>query len=500
MNKTISVALAGFSFVIEEHAYIKLNDYLQALRRSLEKEEVEEVMYDIEIRIAEIFSASIGKREVVIVEDVDAVIAQIGTPEAIEEQEEAYYSEKTSSKKKNHNRGETRQLFRDIEGAKISGVCAGFAHYFGVDVTIMRVIWLLSMLITGFFPIIVLYIILALAMPKAKTTSDILKMKGKPIDFEHIKEESRRFANESGQKIGTFLKDNQPNILKTGDRLLHILRKLIGGLFALFAIKFALIGILSATDMLGVFNIFGMDKLDLIFEEDAKYILMGLILLGFSILTLIFSALSIKLFSPKTKIRNFGYIILVLFIALIGTAGVLGIKTSDISVFYAGESYEEENIQVNAVNNKIELDVKRINIPQNFKAYGYDIFSDKNKIFKKDIPNVEIVRKVGIEKPYLVIKKEAKGYNHPIRLNVPVEIKNGKVLFPNYIGYSYSHRLRDYEVDYELIVPIGIQVIDHSRGALYIDDDDDVQDLDYFPQSRDLGIENPNDSIITGRQ
>ena len=499
MNKTISVALAGFSFVIEEHAYIKLNDYLQALRRSLEKEEVEEVMYDIEIRIAEIFRASLGKREVVIDEDVEVVIAQIGTPEAIEEQEEAYYSEKTSFEKKN-NKGETKQLFRDIEGAKISGVCAGFAHYFGIDVTIMRIIWLLGMLITGFFLMILLYIILALAMPKAKTTSDILKMKGKPIDFEHIKEESMRFANESGQKIGTFLQDNQPTILKAGSEIWNIVRKLLGGLFALFAIKFALIGILGIFSMMGMFYVPGVDKLDFVFEEGTKYILMALILLGFSILTLIFSALSIKLFSPKTKIRNFGYIILVLFIALIGTAGVMGMKTSDISVFYAGESYEEENIQVSTVNNKIELDVKRIDIPQNFRAYGDDIFSDKNKIFKKDIPNIEIVRKVEIEKPYLIIKKEAKGYNHPIRLNVPVEIKNGKILFPNYIGYSYSHRLRDYEVDYELIVPIGMQIIDHSRGALYIDDDDDVQDLDYFPQSRDLGIENPNDSIITGRQ
>ena len=499
MNKTISVALAGFSFVIEEHAYIKLNDYLQALRRSLEKEEVEEVMYDIEIRIAEIFRASLGKREVVIDEDVEVVIAQIGTPEAIEEQEEAYYSEKTSFEKKN-NKGETKQLFRDTEGAKISGVCAGFAHYFGIDVTIMRIIWLLSMLITGFFLMILLYIILALAMPKAKTTSDILKMKGKPIDFEHIKEESMRFANESGQKIGTFLQDNQPTILKAGSEIWNIVRKLLGGLFALFAIKFALIGILGIFSMMGMFYVPGVDKLDFIFEEGTKYILMALILLGFSILTLIFSALSIKLFSPKTKIRNFGYIILVLFIALIGTAGVLGIKTSDISVFYAGESYEEENIQVNAVNNRIELNVKRIDIPQNFRAYGDDIFSDKNKIFKEDIPNIEIVRKVEIEKPYLIIKKEAKGYNHPIRLNVPVEIKNGKILFPNYIGYSYSHRLRDYEVDYELIVPIGMQIIDHSRGALYIDYDDDIQDLDYFPQSRDLGIENPNDSIITGRQ
>ena len=499
MNKTISVALAGFSFVIEEHAYIKLNDYLQALRRSLEKEEVEEVMYDIEIRIAEIFRASLGKREVVIDEDVEVVIAQIGTPEAIEEQEEAYYSEKTSFEKKN-NKGEAKQLFRDIEGAKISGVCAGFAHYFGIDVTIMRIIWLLSMLITGFFLMILLYIILALAMPKAKTTSDILKMKGKPIDFEHIKEESMRFANESGQKIGTFLQDNQPIILKAGSEIWNIVRKLLGGLFALFAIKFALIGILGIFSMMGMFYVPGVDKLDFVFEEGTKYILMALILLGFSILTLIFSALSIKLFSPKTKIRNFGYVILVLFIVLIGTAGVLGMKTSDISVFYAGESYEEENIQVNVVNNRIELDVKRIDIPQNFRAYGDDIFSDKNKIFKKDIPNIEIVRKVEIEKPYLIIKKEAKGYNHPIRLNVPVEIKNGKILFPNYIGYSYSHRLRDYEVDYELIVPIGMQVIDHSRGALYIDDDDDDRDLDYFPQSRDLGIENPNDSIITGRQ
>ena len=499
MNKTISIALAGFSFVIEEHAYIKLNDYLQALRRSLEKEEVEEVMYDIEIRIAEIFRASLGKREVVIDEDVEVVIAQIGTPEAIEEQEEAYYSEKTSFEKKN-NKGEAKQLFRDIEGAKISGVCAGFAHYFGIDVTIMRIIWLLSMLITGFFLMILLYIILALAMPKAKTTSDILKMKGKPIDFEHIKEESMRFANESGQKIGTFLQDNQPIILKAGSEIWNIVRKLLGGLFALFAIKFALIGILGIFSMMGMFYVPGVDKLDFVFEEGTKYILMALILLGFSILTLIFSALSIKLFSPKTKIRNFGYVILVLFIVLIGTAGVLGMKTSDISVFYAGESYEEENIQVNVVNNRIELDVKRIDIPQNFRAYGDDIFSDKNKIFKKDIPNIEIVRKVEIEKPYLIIKKEAKGYNHPIRLNVPVEIKNGKILFPNYIGYSYSHRLRDYEVDYELIVPIGMQVIDHSRGALYIDDDDDDRDLDYFPQRRDLVIENPNDSIFTGRK
>jgi len=88
MNKTISISLAGFSFIIEEQAYEKLNKYLQALRNSLEKDEADEVMYDIEIRIAEIFRENLDKREVVNSDDVEKVIAQIGTPEAIEGQSE----------------------------------------------------------------------------------------------------------------------------------------------------------------------------------------------------------------------------------------------------------------------------------------------------------------------------------------------------------------------------------------------------------------------------
>src|SRR5690606_27331131 len=49
MNKTLSIGLAGFSFIIEEHAYIKLSDYLAALRNSLDAAEADEVMHDIEI-------------------------------------------------------------------------------------------------------------------------------------------------------------------------------------------------------------------------------------------------------------------------------------------------------------------------------------------------------------------------------------------------------------------------------------------------------------------
>jgi len=138
MNKTLSIGLAGFSFTIEEHAYIKLGDYLKALRASLDPAEADEVMQDIEIRMVEIFKDLLGRREVINDADVEKVIAQIGTPEAIEEQEEAYYS---NTQEKKAFTGQ-RQLFRDPERAKIAGVCAGLAHYTGLDMTLMRAIWL----------------------------------------------------------------------------------------------------------------------------------------------------------------------------------------------------------------------------------------------------------------------------------------------------------------------------------------------------------------------
>lgn len=124
MNKTISIGLAGFSFIIEEHAYIKLSDYLKSLRNALEKDEADEVMHDIEIRIVEIFRECLNthNREVINTADVEKIIDQLGTPETIEEQENAYFSDKI----KNTDNNQTKQLFRDPTNRKIAGVCWGW--------------------------------------------------------------------------------------------------------------------------------------------------------------------------------------------------------------------------------------------------------------------------------------------------------------------------------------------------------------------------------------
>lgn len=520
MNKTVSIALAGFSFVVEEQAYIKLSDYLKALRNSLGQEEAEEVMYDIEIRIAEIFKGNMGAREVVSIEDVEKVIAQIGTPETIEEQEEAYYSEEMKSTQQKQTYGQ-KQLFRDPENKKIAGVCSGLAHYVGMDIAIMRWIWL-GIFVLGIFSagisstlIGILYLIFWMVMPMAETTSDLLKMKGKPVDFDHIKEESLRFANESGKKMGDFYRENKSYITQKGTDIGRIVGKAVAVFCMIIAFKIVLGMILSGLGISGQFNIEGLNELDFLFDENLKYAIFAVVTLGFLLLAFIFIIISLYLFSPKenkTKVRNLGYFTILLFIALVGASIYLGTEVSRREIIYTGTNVEEENlaIPVSDSANVLELDVKRVNIPQNFTAYGHKVFSDKNRVFEREKPEVYITRKSEIETPYLIVRKKADGYNQPIRMNVPVELQNGKLLFPNYINYSYEHRMRDYDVSYELIIPPYMQVKDMSKGGIYLEGEkdtleeeilDEVYDDDFpLKKGNSVRIETPKDTVIIKRQ
>ena len=235
MNKTISIGLAGFSFIIEEHAYIKLSDYLKSLRNALEKDEADEVMHDIEIRIVEIFRECLNthNREVINTADVEKIIDQLGTPETIEEQENAYFSDKI----KNTDNNQTKQLFRDPTNRKIAGVCSGMASYFGMEITTMRLIWIglflaLSILFGTSMLLLITYIILWISVPKAQTTTDFLKMKGKPIDFDNIKEESEKLTN----KIGDFLGANSGSFTNIAKTILKIIMTALGLFFAIWAI------------------------------------------------------------------------------------------------------------------------------------------------------------------------------------------------------------------------------------------------------------------------
>lgn len=508
MNKTLSIGLAGFSFTIEEHAYIKLSDYLNALRSSLDASEADEVMHDIEIRMVEIFRDSLAKREVINDSDVERVIAQIGSPEKIEEQEEAYYSEKNKNSNRNNfsgtNQTDKRQLFRDPEKQKIAGVCAGLAAYSGMEITWMRLIWIGAFLFLWVAPgssflVIILYFILWAVLPKAETASDFLKMKGKPLNFDNLKEESGKivqFANETTTRAGEIYIENKPYINNAGNGVWNILKYIIGGFFAFMAVG-SIIGVFVLFGLFGIDSNFpGANEMKFYFDDDGLYkVLAAIIILGSLIPAIIFSVLSVKIFSPKTKLRNIGWVIGVLFLSVIALGSYFGVSMAKKEMFMKGQKEDTEEIAINTVSDTIYVDMKNVTIPQNFTAYDDDLFSDKVSVFKKDWIHVDVTRKANIKTPYLIIKKEAKGYNIPLNVSIPVEIVNNKVILPNYIKYPYDHRFRDYSIDYELVIPQNTIVIPLKKDQMNFDGDTDGNGINDNEEEQDNDDENGNISI-----
>ena len=81
-------------------------------------------------------------------------------------------------------------------------------------------------------------------------------------------------------------------------------------------------------------------------------------------------------------------------------------------------------------------------------------------MYDEDYPDVEITRKDDVKTPYLIIKKSADGYNQPLNMVAPVEVQGNKIFLPNFISYPYAQRFRDYKIEYELVVPNKIVVLD----------------------------------------
>lgn len=62
-----------------------------------------------------------------------------------------------------------RKLLRPRDGAIVGGVCAGFARYFGIDATLIRVLWTLSVCLLGTG--ILAYLICWVVIPREDTPS-----------------------------------------------------------------------------------------------------------------------------------------------------------------------------------------------------------------------------------------------------------------------------------------------------------------------------------------
>ena len=217
MDKTLSISLGGFSFIIDENAYAKLKTYLSDVSNSLRGTEgIEDIIEDVEIRIAELFRERIKFREVVNDDDVDFVIATMGHPDQYKVEEDGAEEPKYNSAYSNASADtkNNKRLFRDPDDKVLTGLSAGIAHYLGLDPWAIRAAWIICGILTmvpgGFpvFAVIVFYIILLFFVPKAKTTSEKLQMYGKPANIETLKknvEEASDAVASGGRELSNKL-------------------------------------------------------------------------------------------------------------------------------------------------------------------------------------------------------------------------------------------------------------------------------------------------------
>ena len=234
MKKTTSIHIRGILFIVEEDAYETLQSYLLRLDAKLGKSEMkEEIIEDIELRITELFSdiQAGNPNKVIVQENVNFCIEKLGEPEDYIDTEEE--SPKSQAAPNYSSDRADKKLYRDVENANIAGVCAGLALYFNVDVLVIRIVFLVILFFAGFgFP---LYIILWMVLPKANSHVDRLRMKGRPVTVENVREEvefAAKRMTESSEKFAR--KVQRESSVQRGVNSIGRIFRLGLGLFVLF--------------------------------------------------------------------------------------------------------------------------------------------------------------------------------------------------------------------------------------------------------------------------
>ncbi len=220
MQRIIHISIAGRSIAIEEDAFQLLKNYIVSLERQFAREQgKEEIIHDIEGRIAELFYARLNSGATAIVKsDVQKVIETLGAASEIndDKQNTTFGSSYRSSSNTSvppygqyYDQTNTRRLFRNPHDKVIGGVCSGVANYFDRDPVIVRLVFAVLFLTAGIG--LLAYILAWIIIPAAKTPADLGFMTtGQPMNFHTIQRnmtEELQDLKRRGEEMSQDLKD-----------------------------------------------------------------------------------------------------------------------------------------------------------------------------------------------------------------------------------------------------------------------------------------------------
>ncbi|WP_445455225.1 PspC domain-containing protein [Flavobacterium sp. HNIBRBA15423] len=493
MNKTISINLGGFFFHIDEDAYQKLTRYFDAVKRSLSPEGRDEIIKDIESRIAELFQERIkSEKQVISLTEIDDVIAIMGQPEDYKIDEETSYSS-DSSYTNTTRTSKSKKLYRDKDNAILGGVSAGFGHYFNIDPLWIR-LGMVLIVIAGVGSPILIYLLLWIIVPEALTTSQKLEMRGEPINISNIEKKVKEGINEITDKINNLDHQKIANTARSGANqigstisdLFISFFKIIAKIIGVFIIFFSALALLSVI-VCSLFMIFSsslpnsyiFNNIHTPLDFDVPMWIQGLLFLfsvGIPLFFLLILGLKLLVTNMKSIGNYFKYTLLAIWIVSIIGITYLGVQQAT-AIGFEGKTVKKEQLFIQPT------DTLHVRMQYN-NYYAKSIHERANNKYTHDENNKEIIYSTKVRvhflkteesQPFIQVERSATGKSHKeatsrsekIRYNF--EIQGNRVNLDNYFITAFGNKFRDQEVNVYIYLPKGT----------YVQPDESVQDFDW---------------------
>ncbi|MEZ4858189.1 MAG: PspC domain-containing protein [Flavobacteriaceae bacterium] len=500
MNKTVNINLAGTFFHIDEDAYGKLQRYLVAIKKSLsDPQGSDEIIKDIEARIAELFSEKLKtSTQVVTLKELDEVIAVMGQPEDYAVDDEIFEDAPKTAKK---SRSSHKQLFRDIDNKFISGVSSGLGHYIGLDAVWVRLIWiLLTLFSSGTF--IIVYILFWILVPAAESTSDKLKMTGEPINISNIEKKFKegyetvadKVKNADYDKYGQKVKNSSATFFDTlGNIFLTLFKifvKFLGILVILISLS-TLVGLLVGLFTAGSFGMWGhgefTDWYQIVDTTQAPLWLISLLTffaVGIPFFVLFILGLKMLINNLKTIGLPAKITLFVIWLASIVGLGILGIRQATETA-YTGEFIIEEPLPIHSgdtlriamySNEKYEYDARRrggLKIEYNEKDEKIIYSTDIRLIVRSTQDSVGrmLIEKKAEGPEYLIAKKKAEAIQYNYQLS------GNTLTLDAFLTTDFKNKYRDQEVEVVLYLPLGTILYADDNTYSYHRNDYNFRDI-----------------------
>ena len=386
MKEITRIHLAKIPYEIELDAKKNLQKYLDALRKYSD----EEIFEDVEIRITEILAESgISKHGIISEKEVQKIRAQIGEPEIFKGED---FEEETSSEKSSTNfeaEKLPKKLYRDRQNQMVAGVLAGIAGYFEIDATVVRLAFVL-LTFFSFGTTFLIYLILAIIIPPAKNSSDILRLRGQKISANSIKEINKEYDFERFDRQDRFV------------------GRILAGIGGGIALMMALCGVAAL--------IFGNFALNEFFKQPEARGFYGTALLILSNI----AGLAFVAFCANLAFAGFSYkirrsqIVSLIILAVLGVVCGSGMM---ISVSQLGMEYQErqERISSSLTTKEVKFDAEKLSQIKNLKVGNFTnveyIVSDERKV---EFSEFEALKENKFEK----VKVEFNGEN--MKIDLPI--------------------------------------------------------------------------------